>query len=336
VPIETTLEMELRDVLAGARLCRTRTAAVAQRLGLDGNGPSTLQAAGDRHGYSRERVRQLEVIARRHVMRARPALPVLSAAVALLESAAPDDRSFLGALLGEQLVAGRPFDPAGVLAAAELAGIATPLTLHGRFVTLGDKRPDRTLVRAARLLASDRSEITISLLGGLYGYDNERVRRLLEGHRDVRWTSEAHSALCVATPSLERRIAGVLKKLLAMSPRVPVAELDDALRSGVRPVALPQRVLGNICASFAWAQLDKDHEAVRALVHLDRRQVLSQIEFKLARIFLTFGPVLSFRDALRIGSEEGLNPSSIGVYLTRTPILSRLERGRYALRGATV
>jgi hypothetical protein len=81
--------------------------------------------------------------------------------------------------------------------------------------------------------------------------------------------------------------------------------------------------------------LDKDQQAIRSLVRIDRRHVLSKIELKLAWIFLSFGPVLSFRDVLRIGSEEGLNPSSIGVYLTRTPILSRLERGRYALRGAT-
>jgi len=115
---------------------------------------------------------------------------------------------------------------------------------------------------------------------------------------------------------------------------VPLSVLDDALRAGWRPVSLPRRVLGGICSSFAWAELDDTRADVHAVVHIDRRRVLSGIEFALARIFLTFGPVLSFQDVIRIGGDEGLNPSSIGVYLTRTPILSRLERGRYALRVA--
>jgi len=334
VPVGTTLETELSLLLSAAGLRGSQVDAVAQRLGLDGRGRTTLQVAAERHGYSRERVRQLEVVARRHIVMARPALPVLADALTLLESAVPDDRAFLAGLLAEKGVADRPFDPAGVLVAAELAGVETPLRQHGRFVGASGDRPDRALLRAARLLAAERPVVAVSLLGGLYGLDDDRVRRLLADCRDLRWTGDDRRALCVATPSLERRVASVLRKLLAIAPRVPLSVLDDALRAGWRPVSLPRRVLGGICSSFAWAELDDTRADVHAVVHIDRRRVLSGIEFALARIFLTFGPVLSFQDVIRIGGDEGLNPSSIGVYLTRTPILSRLERGRYALRVA--
>jgi hypothetical protein len=177
--------------------------------------------------------------------------------------------------------------------------------------------------------------VDVSLLGGLYGYDDERVRRMLAGRFDIRWADDRRTALCVATLAFERRVAAVLQKLLAIVPWVLLAELDDALRHCSKPLAIPRGVLRGVCASFAWARLDDDRTGVRAVVPIDRARVLSGIEQALARIFLTFGPVLSFADVLRIGGDEGINPSSIGVYLTRTPIVSRLERGRYALRGVS-
>ena len=44
--------------------------------------------------------------------------------------------------------------------------------------------------------------------------------------------------------------------------------------------------------------------------------------------------MLEYTQAIRIGERQGLNRHSIGVYLTRSPILNTLSRGRYALRGA--
>src|SRR5207245_9123879 len=54
-----TLERELNDVLAAARLDPKQRRAVARRLGWDGRAPTTLAAAGAGEGYTRERVRQL-------------------------------------------------------------------------------------------------------------------------------------------------------------------------------------------------------------------------------------------------------------------------------------
>jgi hypothetical protein len=44
--------------------------------------------------------------------------------------------------------------------------------------------------------------------------------------------------------------------------------------------------------------------------------------------------VLAFTRAVQLAAEAGINPTSAGLYLTRTPVLQTVSRGRYAVRGA--
>src|SRR5712691_10435575 len=114
-----TLEEELAHLLTAARLDIRQARAVRRRLGWDGHGPTTLAAAGGAEGYTREGVRQLEGRLRRHVERHAPALPLTAAALRTVENAAPAARTDLARLLAAEGIAERPFDPAGVLLAAE-------------------------------------------------------------------------------------------------------------------------------------------------------------------------------------------------------------------------
>ena len=54
------------------------------------------------------------------------------------------------------------------------------------------------------------------------------------------------------------------------------------------------------------------------------------------RIFRTDGPVLGFTRAVQLATAAGINPTSAGLYLGRTPVLQTVARGRYAVRGAAV
>ena len=118
-----TLERELNDVLAASRLDPKQQRAVARRLGWDGSGPTTLAAAGAGEGYTRERVRQLEQRVLEHIGRARQALPLTTAALAAIHAYAPASRHELASALVAAQLAERPFDPLGVMRAAELAGL---------------------------------------------------------------------------------------------------------------------------------------------------------------------------------------------------------------------
>jgi hypothetical protein len=89
-----------------------------------------------------------------------------------------------------------------------------------------------------------------------------------------------------------------------------------------------------MCDTFDWIAVDRRFDAVTATVPLDPARTLSPLERELVRIFRTDGPVLAFARAVQLAADAGINPTSAGLYLTRTPVLQTVARGRYAVRGA--
>lgn len=325
------LTKELNGLLMEVGLEGRQLEAVAVRLGFDGAGGTTLERAAQRYGYSRERVRQLEARACERGPDSRWAVPSLDHALDVVERAVPDERRHVARLIGGDA---HPFDPAGVVSAARVLGLRTSAVVTGPAVkTRNAPQPAAVLLRAAAALSAPTGKIDIRQLSQCTGIDPERIRRLLGGASTVRWLNDGRSSLSVHTTRLERRVANVAQKALAVARSLPLAELDEALRRTFVPIVLPLRVLEAICDSLPWLHRDVSDSHITALGHLDRRQVLSHVEQRLARIFEAEGPVLSFRQAADLGRAEGLNRSTIGVFLPRTPILKQLARGRYVLRG---
>jgi hypothetical protein len=327
------LEHELGAVLHDAGLAGRQAEAVAARLGWDGNGTATLAAAAVDHGYSRERVRQLEARVRQHVALRRPELPVVEAALDVVEASAPDDRRQIAAALTAGGLAASPFDPAGVLVASTLAGHRPAVRIDARLVRLRNgASPDAALVSAARALAAGSGEVSIDLLARCSGFEPARVRRLLEVQDEVQWLGPERESIGLRSAALDRRVARILPKLLSVARHLSLSEIDDALRRTFNPIVLPLRVLREVCESIPWLEID-ERSTVTSRVRFQQERVLSPLELALARIFEGAGPVLSFGEVVKLTREEGLNRNSVGVYLTRSPILRTLARGRYALRG---
>ncbi len=325
------LTTELNGLLSEIGLEGRQLAAVGARLGFDGAGGTTLQDAAETYGYSRERVRQLEARVRVRGPGHVRAVPSLDHALDVVEGAAPDERRHVARLLGSDE---SPFDPAGVLSAARVLGVRTRAIVAGPVVTTpGAPEPAAVLLRAAAALSAPTGKVDVRQLSRCTGIDPDRIRRLLGETSAVRWLNDGRSSLSVHTSRLEQRVANVAQKALAVAHSLPLAELDEALRRTFVPIVVPMRVLEAICDALPWLHRDVRNSRITALGHLDRRQVLSHVEQRLALIFESEGPVLSFRQAAELGRAEGINRSTIGVFLPRTPILKQLARGRYALRG---
>jgi hypothetical protein len=330
------LERELSALVHDVGLAGRQADAVAARLGWDGTGTATLETAAARHGYSRERVRQLEARVREHVARARPRLPAVEEALEVVEASAPDDRHHVAAMLAGRGLAASPFDPAGVLVASTLAGHRPSVRIDARLVRpRHGVAPDASLVSAARALAAGSGEVSLDLLARCSGFEPNRVRRLLAGREEVQWLGGERAAIGLRSAALDRRVARILPKLLSVARRLSLSEIDDGLRRTFNPIVLPLRVLREVCESIPWLEID-ERSTVTSLVRFEPQRVLSPIELALARIFEGAGPVLSFSQVLELTREEGLNRNSVGVYLSRTPILKTLGRGRYVLRGHAV
>jgi hypothetical protein len=122
--------------------------------------------------------------------------------------------------------------------------------------------------------------------------------------------------------------------MLSIARSLSLADIDEGLRRSARPVTLPRTILRSMCETFDWLAVDRRSDAVTATVPLDPARTLSPLERELVRIFRTDGPVLAFARAVQLAAEAGINPTSAGLYLTRTPVLQTVARGRYAVRGA--
>jgi hypothetical protein len=332
----TTIEQELTDVLASARLGGRQARVVARRLGWDGHGVTTLAAAGGAEGYTRERVRQLENRLRRHLQNGSTRLPLTEAALAVVRAAAPAPRTDVARSLLERGLSARPFDPAGVITAAELGGLRVDvLSLDGLVVRKdGAALPERTLSLARALVARNGatsvSELSRRMQGS--GLSATTIRRLLEHCGEVTWLDPRREWLVV--PARSSRAGTGLRKMLSIARSLSLADVDEGLRRSARPVALPRAVLRAMCETFDWIAVDRRSDAVTATVPLDPARTLSPLERELVRIFRTDGPVLAFARAVQLAADAGINPTSAGLYLTRTPVLQTVARGRYAVRGA--
>jgi hypothetical protein len=327
-----TIENELAGLLDAIGLSTRQARAISARLGWDGKGPATLAAAAQPEGYSRERVRQLEADVREKLERGQVRVPVVRGAVQMIERSAPDSRDYIGRELARKGIAARSFDPAGVLSAASITGVTTDARIHDGLVVLrGRPSPDRQLLVRARRLTSRHGAAHVDQLARHAGASPDQIRRLLAQRPGVTWLDDHQEWLRVS--GNERRLTHILRKMLSISRSLTLAEVNDGLRRSFRPVVLQAAVLRRLCESFTWLTVDDDHQTVSSNLPLDQERVLSTIERRLVSIFQNDGPVLTFSRAVELGERAGLNRNSIGVYLSRTPILQTLSRGRYSLRG---
>jgi hypothetical protein len=328
----TVLEDELTDLLRSARLDAKQRRAVARRLGWDGRGPTTLARAGATEGYTRERVRQLEERVIRHIERTQPRLELTEAALDVVRAAAPAWRGQLARMLSRARIAAEPFDPLGVVRAAELCGIPVDLIEQGGLVLQSRQAclADEAMRLVHSLVVRDGAT-TLGAVAERLAARTVRVRELLEFRDDITWLDEQHDWLVVS--AARTRTATAVRKMLSLAPRLTLAEIKGGLDRQRLDVELPFQVLGSLCAAYDWLTFDRDADVVSLIAPLDLEQTLSPLECLLVGIFQTQGPVLGFTRAVRLAEAAGMNPASAGVYLSRSPVFETVSRGRYAIRG---
>jgi hypothetical protein len=326
------LEDELADVLVSARLDAKQRRAVARRLGWDGRGPTTLSRAGATEGYTRERVRQLEQRVVRHVERARPSLEFTEAALAAVHVAAPAWRGQLARMLSRAQIAAQPFDPLGVVRAAELSGIPFNLLEQGGLVlqTKQAALADEAMRLAHTLVARDGATSIASIAERL-GARAGRVRELLEFRDDITWLAGEREWLVVS--AARTRAATAVRKMLSLASRLTLMDVKGGLERQRQDVQPPYDVLRSLCATYDWLSFDRRTDVVSLVTPLDPVRTLSPLERLLVGVFQAEGPVLGFTRAVRLGEAAGMNPASAGVYLSRSPVFQSVSRGRYAIRG---
>jgi hypothetical protein len=334
-PFARSLEEELAGVLRDAGLEGRQAQAVSNRLGWSGRPATTLAEAAAREGYSRERVRQLEVKVRRHAEESPLRLPLTAAALRLVENAAPIARDRIPGELARAGLSAGPFDPSGLLSAAELGRL--DLRVCERDGILMQKRHLELvagLEKAAQTIVKKVGAGTVEAVARRSGDDAapQAAQRLLDAHADVIWLDDTREWFFVR--GTRTPFTRTLRKMLSVSGSLTLADVDDGLRRAFRPICLPRPVLLRLCRLVPWLAVEDEPPAVTATIAVDEARVLSTLERALVGVFREHGPMLTFSKAVALGEEQGLNPSSVGLYLCRSPIIKTISRGRYTLRGA--
>jgi hypothetical protein len=328
----TSLEEELNAILRAAGLQGRQARAVAARLGWSGRGVTTLASAGEEEGYTRERVRQLEGRLRRHADATPLPLPLTATALRLVENAAPIARRDVPGKLALAGLSAGQFDLSGVLSAAALGGLEVRVCERdGVVLREGETELADDVGLVATALVARNGAGSVEVLAEHFSDDPDTARLVLEAQSDVVWLDDGREWFLVR--GARSPLTNLLRKMLSVAGSLSLADVDDGLQRAFRPVRLPRNVLQRLCETTSWLVVDETL-TVTSKVALDETRFLSRLEQAVVRILRANGPELAFSDALRLGEQEGLNPNSVGLYLLRSPVVAKVARGRYVLRGS--
>jgi hypothetical protein len=159
------------------------------------------------------------------------------------------------------------------------------------------------------------------------------LRRFLTFVPEILWLDSENDWLC-SSRTARNRLANIVVKVLTVAPQIRASELRRAVsRSRRLEYCPPVAILKKFCVTFKLADLNGEMlEAIPSEI-ID----LSVNEKIIVEAFKTKGFVLS-REQLEeacIG-EYNLNPTSFYIYLSFSPLITRLATGVYSLVGTAV
>lgn len=349
-----TLEQELEEI-ARAAVSRGHGAdAVIMRLGMDGSHPMKLEAAGERLGVTRERVRQIVAKARQFSEGRIVYAPVLDRALAMVAESVPVSEGACNESWRRARLTSRPFALMSIVSAAEFAERAVdfaiddsggePCAVPSTWVASEGESIVVKGVRHEAIRLSDRygaiqidelasrTAIALEVEVGL-----DEIRTAVAGLRDVSWLDENQEWLWLDGRSLKRnRIVNRMTKALSVAGRLQLADLRSALRRDPRMggFALPSAVLAAVCGRIEWLTVQDGW--VQPTAPLNFRDCLSGVELTVVGILDEFGPVMRVQDVWQVAQAEGIQHVRFWQVLAGSPAIQRHARSVYGLRGRPI
>ena len=354
-----SLEAELATVAENAEPGRTAQIAI-RHWGWDGRGGATLEATGREFGgITRERVRQLcERLATRIRAAANaqgPALatpipaPTLERALLRAAAAAPTTAQGLARRLADEHVAARPFDPEGLLTAAEVLGHEAPFildTVKDVRVVLPDP-PDPTadtaeviaaIVDVARALvrrtgAARVRDVTSRVAAALAVWvDDDLVTAVVSEPEDFVWLERRTGWFYLPSVAKNAVVSRVVK-VLSVAGRLDLADLRAGIRRDERmkEFVMPECILGELCGRIPGVAVEDGRAYAREPIR--PQDVLETTELTLVRILMEHGGAMERHALETLCLAAGMKASSFNNRVAYSPLITERGYGRYGLRG---
>lgn len=335
-----SLEDELEAI---ARCCVRQSDFVIEYFGWDGDGRRTLEEVGNKHGVTRERVRQITAGAAKRLQRSRTYTPVLDKAIREIGRMVPAMEKDVAIRLRELGICNKEFLIWGIVNAADILDKEVGfriVSVYGEEFVIAEA--DDQLDEAIKLVkkASSASgacsiiDIEMTFEESKLSIDSDFLGNLLTVLPNFSWLDEDTGWFWFNTGA-RNPLANSIRKIMSVSDSIDVSELREGIgrhyrRAGFSP---PRRVLLELCN-----QLGFPIEGNRVLTDgkLDWREELGDIERTMVSILKENDYVMARVDYEQLCIQEGINRSTFYVYLGNSPVIQKLAIGVYGLRGSEI
>jgi transcriptional regulator with XRE-family HTH domain len=340
---------------------RRRALMFGERYGVPGSGSNNLQAIGDRHGLTRERVRQVIQVMVERARNVRFVSPFIDQVAERIARCAPIavgafDRDHR-AILGEQLSVGTLLDfcreilgrgigriadlPAGTVASSLDDILLAPNTDVSSFVAIR--------AAAMRLIRSCGAAHDATV-AGLAGESLGRGVTIAEVHAAVRaikgaeWLAESEGWFWLGDGPANR-VLTIVKKIIAVAERrVDVQDLHqgvcrsrrfiyDESRDATSPIEVPWQVLRELLVRTPWLKVWQKNDFALA-VEVAPADVLSAAELLVFELIARENWIAAHHTLVSTLVDSGqLSLMNLQIVLSSSPIIRRLDFGIYAIIG---
>lgn len=338
-----TIESELLALLLEVEDKRNAE-MLAVLYGFNEFGPKTLEFTGQQYGLTRERVRQIAARAEKKIRGIWRPLKCLESVKEIIKSQLgplfTNEEFFRAAL--SQKITNIEFHIDGILQALDLIGEAHELKKArlGELELYGTANEVRL---PKRLLAELRRDTSangctniqrLSLLVGLEISEAERIRDLLVLFPEVVWLDKSSTWL-LSKRSTRNRLVNFAAKVFTVAPSVEINELRAALRRHVRVNFVPPpESLNSLLVHYGLAQVRNGVAVVDPNLEPAELGINDQ---GFVSAFEALGSPAT-REQLEDYCIDhlGMNINSFYVYLSYSPLVTKLATGVYALVGRDV
>lgn len=347
--------LELFNAVAGDS--RDRNRELIRRFGWDGKPPETLQQVGDRLCVTRERVRQIQSRIVRNLPTHSVFLPQLQSAIDVLEEASPIAIEDAAKLLQERGISRRPFHPKSVIVAASNCNISTPLKIRSirRKKIVTAKTGDKVVRRLASIAraqggasgATDVLGVLDQAMNEELIFEEERAAKLIRSLPDLQWLTD--DWFCVRSVPIERnRLRNVGRKMLSVTSPIHTGKIRAGMRKTVAwrnatwsqrrwPMrAPPEVVVRQFFENHLEFKVDTEGSVYPA-EELDYRNELGATERHMVDAIRSTPAGVLDRQSIRDSCiRKGVNPHTLEVNLTYSPVIEHLGVNLWAIAGAYV
>ncbi len=342
------LQTEILDILSARTTKRNRDILVF-RFGLNCDPAKTLEDVGKEFGMTRERVRQICSAAVTRVGPTPPFAPTLDKALRLASDRLPALVDDVEQQISTSILAEGEIALDDLASIAEILGRTVPwkvFEFSGLRLASGHDITNelQSLARACLRTVTKYGLSTIADLQAaattVKGTTSEVLVRIIGMRQDFRWLDDSKIWFTFATtwsnPRRPGTLIGVIRKVLAVAPRLHISELRRSLArhrrlSGFAP---PRAVLLEICRQLPFCRVDE--ELVSAEPPLEVADLLSDIERAMVTIMRQHGPLMRWGDFRRICLESGIGAITFGIYCTNSSLFLRYSGAIYGVVGTEV